>query len=291
MGREGGVDVDRQAVKPPFAYYGGKTTLGPKIAALLPAHDHYIEPFAGSLAVLLAKAPTTWETVNDLDDLLVNFWRVLRERPADLAHVAMLTPHARSEYAASCEDISQVDDELERARLVWVRITQGRKNSTRPGAASHWRYGQSASKGHSWPSYLGAYAARMGEVAARLKNVSIENRDAIELVEEYGQHESNCLYVDPPYVAASRVSLSQYRLEAADDDFHERLAAALNDCKASVVLSGYDSTAYDDLYPGWHRVEMKAPPSLGASGRTEVLWSNRPIGTPDLFSFDAEASA
>ena len=88
-------------MKPPFAYYGGKTTLGPKIAALLPAHDHYIEPFAGSLAVLLAKAPTTWETVNDLDDLLVNFWRVLRERPADLAHVAMLTPHARSEYAAS----------------------------------------------------------------------------------------------------------------------------------------------------------------------------------------------
>ena len=36
---------------------------------------------------------------------------------------------------------------------------------------------------------------------------------------------------------------------AADDDFHERPAAALNDCKASVVLSGYDSTAYDDLYP------------------------------------------
>ena len=114
--------MDRQAVKPPFAYYGGKTTLGPKIAALLPAHDHYIEPFAGSLAVLLAKAPTTWETVNDLDDLLVNFWRVLRERPADLAHVAMLTPHARSEYAASCEDISQVDDELENGNDSRLRI-------------------------------------------------------------------------------------------------------------------------------------------------------------------------
>ena len=33
---------------------------------------------------------------------------------------------------------------------------------------------------------------------------------------------------------------------------------------------------------------MKAPPSLGASERTEVLWSNRPIGTPDLFTFDQE---
>ena len=278
--------MDRPDVKPPFAYYGGKTTLAPKIAALLPEHDHYIEPFAGSLAVLLAKEGATWETVNDLDDLLVNFWRVLRDRPQELAHVATLTPHSRTEYAKSCEDISLIDDDLERARLTWVRITQGRKNSTRPGAASHWRYGQSASKGHSWPSYLSAYAARMSAVADRMKNVSIENRDAIELVEEYGQHAGNCLYVDPPYAAETRVSLSQYRLEAAGEDFHQRLAAALNDCSASVVLSGYASDAYADLYPGWHSIEMKAPPSLGGGARTEVLWSNRPIGEPDLFSHE-----
>lgn len=275
--------MDRPTVKPPFAYYGGKTTLAPEIATLLPRHDHYIEPFAGSLAVLLAKPQSSWETVNDLDDLLVNFWRVLRDRPDELAHVAMLTPHSRTEYATSCEDISAIDDDLERARLVWVRITQGRKNSTRPGAASHWRYGQSAAKGHSWPSYLSAYATRMSAVAERLKRVSIENRDAIEVVREYGQHRNNCLYIDPPYVAASRVSLSQYRLEAADDDFHTRLAEAMNECEASVVLSGYDSNLYRELLPGWHRAEMKAPPSLGATERVEVLWSNRPLGEPDLF--------
>lgn len=276
--------MDRQAVKPPFAYYGGKTTLAPKIAAILPEHDHYIEPFAGSLAVLLAKAPTTWETVNDLDDLLVNFWRVLRDKPEELAHAAMLTPHARTEYADASKDIASIESDVERARLVWVRITQGRKNTTRPAGASSWRYGQSAAKGHSWPSYLSAYAGRMSAVANRLKNVSIENRDAVELVEEYGQYENNCLYVDPPYVAASRVALSQYRLEAACDDFHARLARALNECRASVVLSGYGSDIYDDLFRGWHRLEMKAPPSLGASERTEVLWSNRPLGAPDLFS-------
>ena len=270
-------------MKPPFAYYGGKTTLGPRIASLLPAHSHYIEPFAGSLAVLLAKEQTTWETVNDLDDLLVNFWRVLRDKPEELAHAAMLTPHSRDEYARACGEID-MDDDVERARLVWVRITQGRKNSTRPGAASHWRYGQSAAKGHSWPSYLSAYAERMATVAARIKNVSIENRDAIKVIEDYGQHADNCLYVDPPYVASSRVSLSQYRLEAADGEFHARLAVALNDCAASVVLSGYDSPEYDELFPGWYRFEMKAPPSLGASERTEVLWSNRPLGEPDLFS-------
>lgn len=273
-------------VKPPFAYYGGKTTLAPAIADLLPPHDHYIEPFAGSLAVLLAKQPTAWETVNDLDDLLVTFWRVLRDKPDELMHQVMLTPHSRTEYAQACGDIN-ADSDVERARLVWVRITQGRKNSTRPGAASSWRYGQSAAKGHSWPSYLSAYASRMSAVAERLKNVSIENRDALELIGEYGGHANNCLYVDPPYVASSRVALGGYRLEAAGQDFHVQLAEALNNCRAAVVLSGYDSTEYAELFPGWHRVEMKAPPSLGASPRTEVLWSNVPLGKQEAFDFAA----
>jgi hypothetical protein len=39
---------------PPISYYGGKTRIAGRIAALLPAHGHYVEPFAGSLAVLLS---------------------------------------------------------------------------------------------------------------------------------------------------------------------------------------------------------------------------------------------
>ena len=46
-------------LKPPFVYFGGKTVLAPKVAALLPAHGHYVEPFAGSLAVLLVKRSVT----------------------------------------------------------------------------------------------------------------------------------------------------------------------------------------------------------------------------------------
>lgn len=61
--------------RPPFAYFGGKTILAPRIADLLPPHRHYVEPFAGSLAVLLAKAPSVMETVNDLDHSVVAFCR------------------------------------------------------------------------------------------------------------------------------------------------------------------------------------------------------------------------
>src|SRR5690606_27445667 len=101
----------------PFAYYGGKTTLADKIVQLLPEHDHYVEPFAGSLAVLLAKPRSAMETVNDLDGDLMTFWRVLRDRPEDLARVCSLTPHSRAEHQAAY-DLGVADD-LERARRVW----------------------------------------------------------------------------------------------------------------------------------------------------------------------------
>jgi len=85
-------------MKPPFPYFGGKMTIGPAIAALLPPHSHYVEPYFGSGAVLFAKPPSDHETVNDLDQVLVTFWRVLRERPGELARVCALTPHSRVEY-------------------------------------------------------------------------------------------------------------------------------------------------------------------------------------------------
>src|SRR5690349_9058411 len=68
------------AVRPPFPYYGGKMSTAAEIVDLLPEHRHYVEPYAGSLSVLLAKAPAPFETVNDLHAELMTFWRVLRDR-------------------------------------------------------------------------------------------------------------------------------------------------------------------------------------------------------------------
>lgn len=263
-------------LKPPFAYYGGKTTLAPKIAELLPKHDHYVEPFAGSLAVLLAKGPTSWETVNDLDGDLVNFWRILRDRPQELARAAMLTPHSLAEYGASAD--LDTPDELERARRVWVRLTQGRSNSMKP---TGWKF-EADTRGHA--GRLIEFARRMEEVAVRLKRVSLDNRDALDVVKAYGHEPTVCIYADPPYLGSTRAA--NYRMEMLEDDLHVQLAAALRECKASVVLSGYASPLYEDLYPGWHRMELKAPTALsGRAAENEVLWSNVPLGIQEAFDF------
>ncbi len=70
---------------PPTSYYGAKTRLAPWIASLLPPDRTYIEPFAGSAAVLFAKPPSPTEILNDLDGAVVNFFRVLRRRSTPTA--------------------------------------------------------------------------------------------------------------------------------------------------------------------------------------------------------------
>ncbi|WP_433224750.1 DNA adenine methylase [Microtetraspora malaysiensis] len=45
------------ALRPPFQYYGAKGKLAPFLASLLPKHEVYCEPFAGSAAVFFAKDP------------------------------------------------------------------------------------------------------------------------------------------------------------------------------------------------------------------------------------------
>jgi DNA adenine methylase len=241
-----------------------------------------VEPYGGSLAVLLAKPRSGMETVNDLDKALVTFWRVLRERPSDLARVCALTPHSLIEFQ-DAEDVDCPADDLDLARCIWVRLTQGRAGTLRNAGWRH--FVEPSGSSYSMPDYLNGYVARMAAAAERLHHVSLECRPALELVEWYGRSPNVLLYVDPPYLRSTRNS-GAYRHEMTEED-HRLLAAALSCVEAAVVLSGYASDLYDqELYPGWHRTEFRSGTGQNTEtwgNRTEVLWSNRPFPQGSLF--------
>lgn len=275
-------------MKPPICYFGGKTTLGPAIAALLPAHQHYVEPYCGSLAVLLAKAPSSMETVNDLDGEVMTFWRVLRDRPAEMERVCALTPHSRLEHAQA-NPAAAVDD-LEIARQVFVRLTQGRSGQM---SSTGWRsYINPAGSSASMPDYLAGYVNRIAPAAERLQHVSLEAQPALDIIAKYGDQPDVLLYVDPPYLGTTRTrSQAGYQHEMRKPDDHRALAEALHACRAAVVLSGYPSDLYDlELYAGWDRHTMAAGTGQGDGwgNRTEVLWSNRPLGVQLLLDFNLD---
>lgn len=280
-------------MKPPFAYYGGKTTLAEQITSLFPPHSHYVEPFAGSMAVLLAKPRSDMETVNDLDGDLMTFWQVLRDRPDDLERACLLTPHARAEHEASYD--LDVTDDLERARRVWVLLSQGRGSTLRK---TGWRfYRDPAGSTYSMPDYLTAYAGRIAPAAARLHGVSLECRGGLEVIRDYGKHPNVLLYCDPPYLATSRSS-TNYRHEMHRENEHRCLADALHESRASVILSGYPSPLYDELYRDWYRIDLAAWTGNGIPNgatkvdgkRTEVLWSNRELLQEMTLDFGEETA-
>lgn len=276
-------------MRPPVPYFGGKITIAPQIAALLPPHRHYIEPYCGSLSVLLAKDPAPMETVNDLDRSLVTFWRVLRERPAELARAAALTPHSRVEHAGAYDEES-APDEVELARRVWVQLTQGRAGTRR---RTGWRHYVKPAGQTSMPDYLTGYLERIAPAAERLHETSLECLPALDLIAKYGAEPHVLLYVDPPYLGSTRCrSWDGYTQEMRSEAEHRELAEALRAARAAVVISGYASPLYDlELYAGWDRHTMAAGTGQGDGwgNRTEVLWSNRPLGLqPRLFDVSAD---
>lgn len=277
----------RQTLKPPFEYYGGKAHLAPKIAALLPPHDHYVEPFAGGLSVLLAKEPSRAETVNDLDGDLVTFWRVLRDQPEELERVCALTPHSVDEFVSASERASVTD--LEVARRVFVVLTQGREHSLKPRGASGWRRAVKAAGKVPLPRTLDAQAARISAVAERMIGVSLENDDAIDIIRRYGREPSVCIYADPPYLGETRGTGGGYGIDQKEEEFHREFAAACKEARASVVISGYDSALYAELLEGWERMDMSTMPTQSQDRKMEVLWSNRPFAAQTAFDFGGVA--
>jgi hypothetical protein len=73
-------------LKAPFPWFGGKSRVAHLVWDRFGNVPNYVEPFAGSLAVLLCRphAPNT-ETVNDLDCFLANFWRSIKLNPDAVA--------------------------------------------------------------------------------------------------------------------------------------------------------------------------------------------------------------
>lgn len=225
--------------------------------------------------MLLRKAPSPIEVYNDLDSEVVNFFRVLRTRTADLVREVALTPYSREEQHLAYE-IDGLDD-LERARRFFVLAWQSR-GANRGNWRTGWRYMRSRTLRGQTPVDDWRDADRLFEVAARLRDICIEHDPAIPVIKRFDAP-TTLFYCDPPYTHGERSlrwAENAYRYEMTDED-HRELAAVLNDVKGMVVLSGYASDLYEELYGGWHQVKrtVNTDGKAGHPGKAvEVLWLN-----------------
>jgi DNA adenine methylase len=252
------------AIKRILHYPGSKWNIADWIIEHMPEHETYIEPFFGSGAVLFSKPRSSLETINDLDGEIVNLFRIIREKPNELAEAIRLTPHSREEYYLSYES---TEDELERARRLVVRLWQGRggKTSHRTGWRSMIEM-NGPLPGKEWLRF----PEKIASVAERLKGVQIENQPALQLLERYNR-ENVLIYADPPYILSTRTT-SSYKHEMTEDE-HVELLEALKNHSGPCLLSGYAHPIYDEQLKHWHRETKRVTAEAGAN-REEVLWIN-----------------
>jgi DNA adenine methylase len=269
--------MNKPPTRPALRYYGGKWKIADWIISHFPRHRCYTEGFGGAASVLLRKPPSRVEVYNDMSDEIVNLFRVLRntEQAAELRRLLDLTPWSRSEWLASYELCA---DQVEQARRTIVLASMSHNPSKALCRRSNgWR---SASSGHHMlPKDFQTYTQCLPEITARLKTVLIEHRGYASVLSQHDSSET-LHYVDPPYLGELRADpRNTYQHELWSIEDHQKLAEFLHTLEGYVIISGYPSKEYEDLYEarGWSTSSTMATTGAavtGKSSRIEMIWLN-----------------
>jgi site-specific DNA-adenine methylase len=296
----------------PFPYFGGKRRAAGRIWQALGDPASYVEPFAGSAAVLLARPPFTGrrvETLNDADGWLVNCWRAIQLSPdavaaAALGPVAEIDYHARLAWLQARRSPDLVawlegDPEHHDAKAAgwWLYVMACGIGD--PFGAGPWRVvdghlrkigrgnaGQGinrelphlgdAGKGINREQDLRAYMRRLAE---RLQRVRITCGSWERVVKPSvirsgtGGDDARAIFLDPPYATSG--DLYAESSEGVAEDVRAWCEGVRRDLR--VILCGYDSEHDALLAHGWSVIEGKSGRGDGYStnrwnGRRERLW-------------------
>jgi len=278
-------------VKPPFSYYGGKQRLAARICNLLPPHTVYVEPFCGSAAVYFKKglpqnnsATDYREVLNDLNGIVVNFFRVMQEpeQMAELIHRLEWTVYSQDEHRkakALCKE--PIENPVLMAWAWFCNVNWSFANKAGSG------FGTGVYSRESATTHYNA-VERLKEYRDRLKCTTVMQEPALRVIERFDSPHT-CFYVDPPYPNTEQGHYKGF----TQADF-EQLIDKLKQCHGAVLLSCY---ANDYVPSDWQRFEFEtvassaplthtsgkrgisAPTDRQKDKRIECVWY-KPASTP-----------
>jgi DNA adenine methylase len=261
----------------PLKWVGGKSRLRKYIIPLLPAHTCYVEPFAGAAWVLFGKPPSPVEVLNDKDQDLVTFFRVVKEKPEALiaSFEWELTSRAEFERLADLDPATLSD--IERAHRFYYLIMAGWG-----GELNYPRFQTSITDGGHGNRLIGAIRTlkeRLLPVYERLQTVVIENLDWRECVERYDRVQT-VMYIDPPYPNNG----VNYVHNMRDWQSHEALAVRLGKTKCKWIVSSYDLPEIRELFKDNTFVPVEA-----SSGMNTEKYGTKRVLNRELLILNYEA--
>lgn len=238
-------------INSPIRWVGGKSRLRKYIVPLLPEHSCYVEPFGGAAWVLFGKPPSMVEVLNDIDQELITFFRVVKHKPDDLiaSFEWELVARAEFERLANLDPTTLTD--VERAHRFYYILMAGWG-----GELDYPRFQTSISDGGHGNRLIGALKhlrERLEPVYHRLQTVIIENLTWQACVERY-DNPKTVLYLDPPYPDNG----CNYKHNMQDWNDHKQLAHRLAQTRCKWILSSYDMPEIRDLYKGCRVISVQS---------------------------------
>lgn len=260
-----------------FAYPGNKSSLADWVCDHLTEHRCYVEVFGGAAGVLANKPESYNEVYNDIDEDLVQFFDVLRERGAELTEWLQQLPYARQKYDSWADrwysEGWRPEDPIKRAGVFFFL------RSTSFGGTYQYPGGFAISSSRNQARTYAGQVDRLEEFAQRFRNVVVENRDWKDVVESYDSAET-LFYLDPPYYD------TRCRYRHGHEFDHEELASTLDGIDGEWLVS------YGELPPSLEEraetvVERAVRYNMGSGYNGEVDPSPETLA----MSYDPQATA
>lgn len=239
-----------EATKPvqqAFGSPGGKSYLAPRIAAMMPPHKTYVEPFAGGAAVFFRKEPSQKEVLSDKDAEIAFAFKFLRDMTPDQWKRLEKKDWVKRQRTFDKVKASKPKDDVER----FYRFYYLRRASFGKGGKSF----STADEGKP----IGI--DRLQRVGERLKNTKVYSTDAKSLIDKYDSPDT-FFYLDPPY--PNRAFIGQTFKDWTEDDL-KVLISKLQCIEGKFALSL--GTEHARLMPqNWHVNRVKVWRRIPAGG-------------------------
>lgn len=226
------------------------------ILPVIPQHDTYIEPFAGGLAVFLAKERAKVEVINDLNDEVSGFYLYVRE------HLDALLSEMEW-YLHSVEIFNRLQENKGLTELQKVARWYLLKVSSFSGFGDYYARDPRGYRGFDKAKHVPV----IKELHERLHGVYIEKRDWQQVVKFYDK-ESAFIYFDPPYCTGDSGVYDAW--EPAD---MEMLRNSLYTLKGKWLLSCDGSDICREIFSDFAKVEVPFKYSAGTGDRIRPVKS------------------
>ena len=236
-------------------WLGGKSQLARTIIDLMPAHKTYVEVFGGAGWVLFKKTPSEVECINDINDDLVNLYRVLKFHFDAFLQEFEHTLFARTQFDEYRKNSGQTD--IQRAAAFYY-LLRGAFGCKLDGTFSYSRDRHSRLKlGEQLKEHL-------QQIHERLQAVTIENASYDYVIKRLDGDET-LFYLDPPYWNCENMYGKGIW---AKEDFY-KLKEQLDAISGKFILSLNDTPEVRELFKGYNMTTKKINWSINAKASQE----------------------